>query len=135
MSIIQMSDLEMDDVTFLTCRESVDGVANKSLRGDCGPFCRNRRVCRKQHPHHVHFSFYQLFIMITSIVILLISTALLCAFASPFKTNQCHIIGTIEDKTNSTLNLTQSTLLATNGEQFPWSDLRLPNFIKPIHYG
>ncbi|XP_053204112.1 endoplasmic reticulum aminopeptidase 1-like [Panonychus citri] len=134
MSIIQMSDLEMDDVTFLTCRESVDGVTNKSLRGDCGPFCRNRRVCRKQHPHHVHFSFYQLFIMISSIVILLISTALLCAFANPFKTNQCHIIGTIEDTTNSTLNLTQSHLLATNGEQFPWSDLRLPNFIKPIHY-
>ncbi|XP_015795165.1 endoplasmic reticulum aminopeptidase 1-like [Tetranychus urticae] len=134
MSIIQMSDLEMDDVTFLTCRESVDGVTNKSLRGDCGPFCRNRRVCRKQHPHHVHFSFYQLLIMVALIVILLISTVLICAFACPFKTNQCHIIGAIEETNTTQVNSSSSHLLATNGEQFPWSDLRLPNFIKPIHY-
>ncbi len=43
----------------------------------------------------------------------------------------CPPEGTLEPETSEPEEL---ELIATNGEEFPWDDIRLPQFIKPIRY-
>lgn len=132
-----MVDMEIDDITFLTSGKSNGSSHNKSIEKDCGSFCRKRRIYhhRQNSSHFFNCSLCQLlFPLITLIASIVISTFIL-SFFSKFKQPNC-ISYESEDSSNSTIKPnTSSYYLSTNGQIFPWNEIRLPFFIRPIHYG
>jgi len=57
-------------------------------------------------------------------------SSLVIAFARPW--NEC-IIPEIPNNVDETTEI-EAVPVATNGETFPWDDVRLPIFIRPINY-
>ena len=134
MSIIQMADLDIDDITYLTSNDSANDT-NK-MRRECGPFCRNRRNCKQHHHHQSSYSCTLNQIMLAILVVSLIIFALVLSIASPFKSDHC-ALQAVRD-TNTSTNILDSQpqqLYASDGTPFPWNSIKLPSFIKPVHYG
>lgn len=115
-----MNEPEVDDVTFLTGENAKKQV----LYGDNAGTDKIRRiVCSKQ----------QAFCLAGVVLIMLFIIAMVASFARPVP--QCAIINTsIETSSGATPTTMVTQPLATNGEPFPWHDIRLPPFMHPVHY-
>lgn len=63
-------------------------------------------------------------------------TSLAAAFVRPFDfSGECPTYSEFEDHPDiHETVLDEEDLLATNGEPFPWDDIRLPSFIQPVRY-
>jgi aminopeptidase N len=68
-------------------------------------------------------------------LIVIITVALIIAFIYPIH-NRCFSPTYSNDSTkaNSEISLSSKKLLSTNGEPFPWTEIRLPQFIVPFRY-
>ncbi|XP_023702695.1 endoplasmic reticulum aminopeptidase 1 isoform X2 [Cryptotermes secundus] len=114
-----MSDQDVDDVAFLT-GDSQTGINKRSLYEHNGvAVCSQKRAM-----------FIATIVFATLFVI-----SLIIAYAGPQNECPCagekpHDLGE-ETLSNST---GQAVPLATNGEVFPWNNVRLPNFVRPTRY-
>ncbi|XP_054009871.1 endoplasmic reticulum aminopeptidase 1-like isoform X4 [Hylaeus anthracinus] len=109
-----MSEQDVDDVAFLT--DSNTGLHKRSIYEHNGVVCSQKRaLC-----------------IVTVVFAILFAVSLIIAFAGP--QNDCPCAGEkpanleIEDDEKS------SVPLATNGEVFPWNNVRLPKFAHPTRY-
>ncbi|XP_054009870.1 endoplasmic reticulum aminopeptidase 1-like isoform X3 [Hylaeus anthracinus] len=110
-----MSEQDVDDVAFLT-GDSNTGLHKRSIYEHNGVVCSQKRaLC-----------------IVTVVFAILFAVSLIIAFAGP--QNDCPCAGEkpanleIEDDEKS------SVPLATNGEVFPWNNVRLPKFAHPTRY-
>ncbi|RWS08189.1 Aminopeptidase N precursor-like protein [Dinothrombium tinctorium] len=121
---LQMGELEIDDIAFLT------GGDNNAPRKDVTATCGS--LCGPSSRRRYHKSNYCSFIIWSGFVSLLVVVCLTLIFVNPFK-DKCHHGNeqTIDPSARTSRNL---PLIASNGEIFPWNDIRLPTFITPLHY-
>ncbi|XP_018327042.1 endoplasmic reticulum aminopeptidase 1 isoform X2 [Agrilus planipennis] len=115
-----MSDQEIDDVAFLTGRESPTGVPHKrNIYEQNGvATCSQKRAL----------------IIATAVFTVLLAAAVIIAYAGP--QTECSCVGYknsnyIDEDDNETKPFVPR---ATNGQVFPWNNIRLPTFVKPIRY-
>ncbi|GAB6025285.1 hypothetical protein CHUAL_010702 [Chamberlinius hualienensis] len=133
-----MNDDEVDDIAFLTGDSRV-GMSKRVLYEPSGVADRVRRIVLT--PKKACCVAVACFFAILSI-------ALIAAFARPYLNCDC---GVEKDQSTSDYNsqhfsyghsttpgypnpLTTTQETATNGEIFPWKELRLPQFVQPYHY-
>ncbi|CAG2105108.1 unnamed protein product, partial [Medioppia subpectinata] len=148
MMTIPMAELEIDDVAFLTGADS-NGHNDSNKSSACG-----RGLCGARHHHrsnqtHSVLNWRKSNVLTMGLCSLLVITiiALIIAFF-PFH-NQCwsgqlsssdtRSAAAINDsaddnRLNDGSGDTSQPLMATNGELFPWPDIRLPAFIVPVRY-
>lgn len=133
-----MVDMEIDDITFLTSGESNDSSTNKSLDKDCGSFCRKRRIYhhKQQSSHFFNCSLCQLLIPLLTLIASIVISTFILSFSNRFKAPNCISEIDVDETSNSSIKPdTSNNFISTNGQLFPWNEIRLPSFIKPIHYG
>ncbi|RWS30597.1 endoplasmic reticulum aminopeptidase 2-like isoform X3 [Leptotrombidium deliense] len=118
---MQIGELEIDDIAFLTAG---DNPSRKDVTAACGSLCGTRRRYQKTNYCTILFS--------ASFVLFVVIVALIVAFVNPFKDRCNHPDDSAGDASSRTAR--NVAFIATNGEAFPWTDIRLPNFIKPVHY-
>lgn len=87
-----------------------------------GPEKIRRIVCSKQ----------QAFCVTAVVLVTLLVIAMIASFARPIP--RCPIITTPPESRYTTPATTKHVPTAKTGEIFPWHDIRLPPFMKPIHY-
>ena len=142
-----MAELEIDDVAFLTGESrSHQNACDVCL---CGRSSSSTRSRRNKSPPGLASLFTMpcnaasptvrpiLLVTISGFVLFfLLLIALLFAFANPFSHPQ-----TCLELSQATFSVATSLeddirqqLIATNGEPFPWQDVRLPKIVLPVHY-
>lgn len=132
-----MAELEIDDVAFLTG----ESVGHQKATNCHDAICGSRRTSRFGKPRPARIiscSLTQLFVSGSVSIGIIIMVILILSLAKPFH-NSCSLsLNSINRTTShlskSTDSLTSSQSIATNGEPFPWMDIRLPAFIVPIRY-
>ncbi|KAJ9582424.1 hypothetical protein L9F63_003222, partial [Diploptera punctata] len=114
-----MSDQDVDDVAFLT-GDSQTGINKRSLYEHNGV-----AVCSQKRAMFIAtVAFATLFVI-----------SLIIAYAGP--QNECPCAGEKPENLDDESSLNSSAPpvpLATNGEIFPWDNVRLPAFVKPTRY-
>ena len=136
-----MAELEIDDVAFLsgdsrshvTC-ESCHGLCGRRSRfSSSGPGSRVRGLSSLLSilcPNGLSRSIIAS-ATFASLIFIILLLALIFAFVTPSST-KC--TGHDFDDENDSENTHQLPFRATNGELFPWQQIRLPSFIQPVHY-
>lgn len=137
-AMAELAHFEIDDA-FLTGERS----SNQNSCDVCGRSSSSARSRRKSPPGlAVLFATagpanrtFLLVVIVVFFVLLLLLLALLFAFAYPFSRHaSCVDLPAATPPTTSDAESRERPLLATNGEPFPWQDVRLPRFVEPVHY-
>ena len=152
----QMSELEIDDVAYLTGDDS-----RRKRMADCGGgFCRcstgsKRRYSSGPPPRPFHYctlnqcrlALALATLAVVGILLNLILTGIksgngpnsqegrsgVCSSNRLLNTNLTS--GSISASTHpDTIGGTNRTLYTADGQQYPWNDIRLPNDVLPLHY-
>ncbi|RZC34845.1 endoplasmic reticulum aminopeptidase 1-like [Asbolus verrucosus] len=114
-----MSEQDVDDVAFLTGTESPAGATKKSLYENNGVAAcsHNRALC-----------------IATVVFALLFTIAVIIAFTGP--QSDCTCAGEKPPNfVDENWNVTKAFIpRATNGQIFPWNNIRLPTFVRPTRY-
>ncbi|XP_050726718.1 endoplasmic reticulum aminopeptidase 1-like isoform X3 [Eriocheir sinensis] len=117
-----MSDHDVDDIAFLTGSPNESGfMVNKRAMYEPGAVmvCSQKRAC----------------CVVSMGFVAIIAIALIVAFTKPGCPEATYTgepVAGFSNRPTSSPPTTPPT--ATNGEEFPWADVRLPFHVKPLHY-
>ncbi|XP_042237280.1 endoplasmic reticulum aminopeptidase 1-like isoform X3 [Homarus americanus] len=117
-----MSDHDVDDIAFLTGSPNESGfMVNKRAMYEPGAVmvCSQKRAC----------------CVVTLGFIAIITIALIVAFTKPGCPEATYTGEPFPGQSNHpTVSPPSTPPTATNGEEFPWADVRLPFHVRPLHY-
>ncbi|XP_045619599.1 endoplasmic reticulum aminopeptidase 1 isoform X2 [Procambarus clarkii] len=117
-----MSDHDVDDIAFLTGSPNESGfMVNKRAMYEPGAVmvCSQKRAC----------------CVVTLGFIAIIAVALIVAFTKPGCPEATYTGEPMPGlSSHPTVSPPSTPPTATNGEEFPWTDVRLPFHVRPLHY-
>ncbi|KAK4316254.1 hypothetical protein Pmani_012574 [Petrolisthes manimaculis] len=117
-----MSDHDVDDIAFLTGSPNESGfMVNKRAMYEPGAVmvCSQKRAC----------------CVVTMGFIAIIAVALIVAFTKPGCPEATYTGEPVPGMSSHATSIPPTTPpTATNGEEFPWTDVRLPFHVKPLDY-
>ena len=150
-----MAELEIDDVAFLAgdSRSHPNCETCQCICGSSGSSSTRRRFSGPRGPHHGLSALLsslcpktagasrRAFVtatVLTSTLVFAVLVALFFVFVfNPFSTYCIDPEAAARSASASDPSQDPSRpqpLFATNGEQFPWPNIRLPKFVEPVHY-